>query len=389
MDEKYDVIVVGLGAMGSASLYQLAKRGVKVLGIDQFQPPHNMGSSHGDTRIIRQVNGEGAPYFPLVQRAYEIWHELEDLSGETLLYETGGLIICPKGESAQFHGQEDFVTQTAKLADRFDVAYDLLDPAGIKEKTSVLNPSPTDHAYYEPNGGILRPERCVDVQLKLAQEKGAVIRTGERVINYRIDDDGVTVQSDLGEYHADKLILSSGAWMVDFMPDDYKDKLKVYRQVIYWFEAEDLEPFYMENLPFIIWIGDKLEDFYTVFPTPRDGIQGVKVLTEQYFNTSDADTVQREVTEEEIQYFYETIVRDRSFGISDKCLQTGVCMYTVTPDEHFIIDFHPDSHRVVLASPCSGHGFKHSAAIGEVLAQMALDGKSELDISLFSLARFD
>lgn len=389
MDEKYDVIVVGLGAMGSASLYQLAKRGAKVLGIDQFQPPHNMGSSHGDTRIIRKVNGEGAPYFPLVERAYDIWRELEELSGETLFYETGGLIICPKDDSAQFHGQQDFVTRTAKLADQFGVDYRLLDPAGIREQTATLVPAESDHAYYEPEGGILRPERCVGVQLELAKAKGATVRTGERVLGYHIGDDGVSVHSNLGEYHADKLILSSGAWMVDFMPEPYRDTLKVYRQVIYWFEAEDLSPYMMDQLPFVIWIGDRLEDFFTVFPTPEDGVQGVKVLTEQYLETTHPEQVKREVSAEEIRDFYQTIVKPRAVGITENCLQTGVCLYTVTPDEHFIIDFHPESERVVLASPCSGHGFKHSAAIGEVLAQMALDGTSELDIRLFSLARFD
>lgn len=388
MTEKYDVIVIGLGAMGSATLYQLSKRGVNVLGIDQFNPPHSMGSSHGETRIIRHVNGEGEDYFPLVQRAYEIWHELEDKSGQTLLHHTGGLIICPKDGGAQFHGQNDFVTGTASLAQEFDIEHKLLPADEIPAYSSVINPQPNEHAYYETHGGILRPEHCIATQLDLAQQQGATLHTDERVLIYEILDDGVRVKTAKGEYLADKLVVSTGAWMVDLMPPTYKDQLEVYRQVIYWFEVDDMTPFEMENFPWIIWIGETLEDFITFFPTPDDGTPAVKILTEEYINPTHPDTVKRSVEQAEIDHFYNTVLRDRVKGITPNCVKTGICMYTVTSDEHFIIDFHPESDRIVLASPCSGHGFKHSSAIGEILAQLALDGQSQLDISLFSLNRF-
>jgi len=389
MTEKYDVIVMGLGAMGSASLYQLSKRGVKVLGIDQFAPPHSLGSSHGETRIIRQVNGEGGNYFPLVQRAYDIWHELEDKSGKTLLHNTGGLIICPKDGGAQFHGQTDFVTGTASLAQAFDIDHKLLTADEISDFLDVINPQSNEHAYYETHGGILRPEYCVATQLNLAQQQGATIHKNERVLKYEILDDGVLVKTEKGDYHAEKLIVSTGAWIVDLVPKIIKDQLSVYRQVIYWFEADDITPFKMENFPWVIWIGDTLEDFITFFPTPDDGTPAVKIMTETYINATHPDTIQRTVQQAEIDHIYNMILRDRVTGITANCINSGVCMYTVTPDEHFIIDFHPDSDRIVLASPCSGHGFKHSSAIGEILAQLALDGKSELDISMFSLNRFN
>ena len=157
--------------------------------------------------------------------------------------------------------------------------------------------------------------------------------------------------------------------------------------MIYWFEAENINSFRPEVFPWVIWIGEKLEDFWSVFPAPRDGVDGVKLVTEQYHTATRPDEVSREVTAEERDDMYYRLTLPRLKGLSDKLIRAEVCLYTVTPDEHFVIDFHPDSERVLIASPCSGHGFKHSAAIGETLAQLALDGKSVFDISDFRLDR--
>ncbi len=383
----YDLIVVGLGAMGAASLYQASLRGAKVLGIDRFKPPHIMGSSHGDTRITREAIGEGEIYVPLVQRADEIWRELEAKSGRALFHRSGGLIISPPSAGATFHGAGDFVEVSAQIAARHGIAHEVIDAAEIRRRHPLLLPRDIDRAYYEPGAGVLRPERCISTQLELARQAGADIQTGEKVTGYQVDADGVTVTSEDGSCRADKLILSAGAWMADFVPQAYRASLRVCRQVIYWFEADDIRAFDPAVFPWVIWIGDRLDEFWSAFPAPRDGVAGVKLVTEQYHTATHPDEVNREVAKAECDDMYYRLTQPRLKGLRDKLVRADVCLYTVTPDEHFVIDFHPESERVVIASPCSGHGFKHSAAIGEVLARLALDGETEFDISGFGLAR--
>jgi len=385
-DNHYDVIVVGLGAMGSATLYQLAKRGAKVLGIDRYTPPHSYGSSHGDTRITRQAIGEGDMYMPFIKRTNAIWEELETLTNRDLYLKTGGLIIGSQETGAQWHMDGDFIQRTADIATAHSIAHEVLSADETLKRHPLLKMRPQERAYFEPDAGVLRPELCIQMQIELAQQHGATVNMGEPVMDYDITADGASVTTDKGTYEADKIVLSAGAWMLGFLPVDYQSQVKVYRQVIYWFEAENIEQFTEENFPFIIWIGDKQEDFYSAFPTPRDGIQGVKVLTEQYAQTTTADTLDREVKPAEIQHLYE-MTEARLHGVTNTLVHADVCMYTSTPDDHFILDFHPESERVVIASPCSGHGFKHSAAVGETLAEMALDGKTTIDISEFSLSR--
>lgn len=384
---QYDVIVVGLGAMGSAALYQLSKRGAKVLGLDRFEPPHPNGSSHGDTRITRQAIGEGEMYMPFIRRTNEIWHELELESGRDLYLKTGGLIIAPHDGGARWHADGDFVERTANIAKAHNIQHEVIDADEVFRRHSNLILRPHDYAYYEPDAGVLRPEQCIGTQLKLAQDQGAEIHVNEVVLDYEANADGVVVKASRGVYYADKVIISAGAWVLDLLDMQYRPELKVYRQVIYWFEADDIETYTEENFPFLIWIGDKPEDFFSAFPTPRDGIQGVKVLTEQYAKTTHPNTIDRIVKPEEVTHFYHEFVKSHLKGITDKLIHADVCMYTRTSDEHFIIDTHPDSDRIVIASPCSGHGFKHSAAIGETLAELALNGKTTLDISGFKLSR--
>lgn len=387
MSGHYDVIVVGLGAMGSAALYQASMRGAKTLGIDRYQPPHTFGSSHGDTRITRFAIGEGECYVPLVQRSEEIWRELESVSGRALFHRSGGLIIAPPSSSATFHGEGDFVEASASVAARHGIAHEVIGAEEIKRRHPRLKPRGGDRAYYEPGAGVLRPERCISAQLDQAREAGATIRTGEKVTAYQAGAADVTVTTERGSYRADKLILSAGAWMADLVPAAYRPSMRVCRQVIYWFEAEEISQFDPAVFPWVIWIGDTLEDFWSAFPAPRDGVGGVKLVTEQYHTSTRPDAVSREVTADERDDMYYRLTQPRLAGLRDKLIGAEVCLYTVTPDEHFVIDFHPDSERVAVASPCSGHGFKHSAAVGETLAQLALDGKTEFDISAFRLAR--
>ncbi|MDE2819100.1 MAG: N-methyl-L-tryptophan oxidase [Chloroflexota bacterium] len=384
---QYDLIVVGLGAMGSAALYQASERGARALGIDRFDPPHTMGSSHGDTRITRQAIGEGEMYMPFIRRSNEIWRDLELSTGQKLFLESGGLIIAPESDAASFHVQGNFVALSVDIAEQYGIPHEVLDAGEIKRRFPMLTPGPVDRAYYEPGAGVLRPERCIQTQLELARQAGAAIGRDERMIRYQADARGVTVATDKGSYRADKLILSTGAWIGDLLPESYRAGIRVCRQVIYWFEAENLEAFYPENCPFVIWIGDRLEDFWSTFPVPRDGVRGVKLVTEQYHTSTHADELNRQVTAEETADMYHRLTAPRLKGLRENLIRADVCMYTVSVDEHFVIDRHPGSERVVIASPCSGHGFKHSAAVGETLVQLALDGGSDIDISAFALAR--
>ena len=384
--QHYDLIVVGLGAMGSAALYQGSRRGASALGIDRYTPPHTMGSSHGDTRITRNAIGEGEMYMPFVKRSNEIWRELEAAAGKTLLHQSGGLIIGGE-EAAAFHYQGDFVEASARIADKFGIAYELLSADELRQRFPLLTPRDSDRAYFEPSAGVLRPEHCIETQLELARQSGAAIHTGEKVTGYEIGATGVTVTSETSSYSADKLILSTGAWIADFLPDTHRAGIRVNRQLIHWFEAEDRSLFHPDRFPFAIWIGDTLDDFWSVFPAPQDGMDGVKLVTEQYHTSTTPDEVSRVVTDEEAADMYHRLTVPRLKGLREKQLHAEVCLYTLTSDEHFVIDFHPATERVVVTSPCSGHGFKHSAAVGETLSHLALDGGSEFDISAFKLAR--
>lgn len=387
MQTHYDAIVIGLGAMGSAALYQLARRGANVLGIDQFRPPHALGSSHGESRITRLATGEGAAYVPFAQRSHAIWRELEAESDVPLLTPSGGLIICPIKGGAQFHGQRDFVEHTAAIAEQFGIEHQVWDAATVDQQWPHLRISDREHAYYEPTGGLVAVERAIETQIKLAKQRGAAVHLEERVQSYTADDKGVTVTTKEGAYQADKVILATGPWITQWLPPTLRKAFRVYRQVIYWFEAEDPAQFRSDRFPFVIWIGEHQEEFFTIFPYDEGATAGAKVVTEEYVDTVTPANVERTVHAQEVQRMYRNFVVRRVSGILPRCLKTGVCLYTNTPDEYFVIDFHPESERVIVASPCSGHGFKHSAAIGETLAQLAPEGKSNLDISSFTLAR--
>ncbi len=384
----YDVIVVGLGVIGSAALYQLAGRECRALGIDRFSPPHEMASSHGDTRITRQAVGEGPQYVPFVRRSNQIWRELEAATGQRLLLQSGGLIVCPQDGGAAFHGAHtNFVSRTAGIAEQNNIPHEVLTADATAQRFPMLNMRPNEHAYYEPGAGVIRPEASISALLDVSRERGAQVHTGETVLSCDATADGVSVRTDRATYHADRAIVAAGPWMNDFLPPELHSNHKVYRQVIYWYDVDDPAVFDEDDFPFLISIGDELEDFFSAFPIPHGGKAGLKCLTEEYADTTTPDAINRTVSAEKIDWFYERHVAPRMRGVNRKCLDAGVCMYTVTPDEHFIIDNHPDSERVIVASPCSGHGFKHAAAVGESLAQLALDGQTTLNIAPFSIAR--
>ena len=385
---NFETIVVGLGAMGSAALYQLSKRDNKVLGIDQFAPPHKMGSTHGDTRITRQAIGEGEEYVPLSLRSYEIWDELERKTGKKLLTITGGLIVG-QDNGQSLHGKNNFLQTTIAAAEKFNIPHSVLSANELKKRFPQFRVADNSTGYYEDSAGFLSPESCIEAQLTLARQQGAQINLNETIQQLLpLANGGVEVRTNKGVYQTNKVVLAAGPWIVRFLPE-YRDQLKVYRQALYWFDLQgDVTSYLPENFPIFIITGTDGDGIYG-FPA-IDGYQGgLKVAFEEYLNETTPEAVNRNISQDEVDRAYNKYISKYLPGLSNKCVKAVTCLYTVTPDSQFIIDTHPDHSQIIIASPCSGHGFKHSAAIGEALAELAAEGKSHFDLSAFSLSRFN
>ncbi|GAB3990207.1 N-methyl-L-tryptophan oxidase [Spirosoma daeguense] len=381
----FDAIVVGLGAMGSAALYQLSKQTSNVLGIDQFAPPHTLGSTHGDTRITRQAIGEGAHFVPLALRSYEIWRELERLSGEQLLTITGGLFVGERDSSVLTRNKPGWLTTTLQAAEQFGIAHHILESDALRREFPQFRFQSNDIGYYEEEAGFLRPERCVAVQLEQARRNGASINTHERMIAYSETKTGITIQTNRATYQTRKLILTTGAWITESLRNtSYENMLRVYRQVLYWFAIQGDYAQY-EKLPVFI-LNDR--GVYG-FPAVNGPEGGLKVATETYAVTTLPGEVDRTVSANEQQIMYEQYVVPNFVGIGPECVKSAVCLYTMTPNGDFVIDHHPDNVNVLLASACSGHGFKHSAAVGQILAELTLQGHTNFMIEPFRLTSFD
>jgi sarcosine oxidase len=381
------VAVVGVGAAGAATLYQLARRGVRAVGIDRFSPPHIHGSTHGDTRITREAIGEGEAYTPLVQRSHAIWRELEAETGEDLLTQCGGLIVEAAGGGAAGHHRHEFLASTIACANRYGIKHELLSAADVAGHFPQFGLDGTESAYYEPTAGFVRPERCVAAELTVAARLGAEIRCDERVLAVEPSGSGVRVRTERGVLEAEKVVMAVGPWVRDFVGADQLRLFNVYRQVLTWFE---LEPDAVDHtpgvMPVFIWGLSDGNAFYG-FPA-IDGTREIKVADEQLDTATAADEASLEVDPGEPRVLYDALIRRRLPGVSSRCLRAARCLYTVTPDANFVIDDHPDLPGVLLVSPCSGHGFKHSAGVGEAIAQRITTGASDVDLSPFRLDRF-
>jgi sarcosine oxidase len=384
---RYDVVVAGLGAMGSAATYQVAKAGANVLGLDRYQPPHAFGSSHGDTRITRVGVGEGLAYVPLVRRSHEIWRDVEQRTGVEILSRSGGLVMAPPEETFAMHGSGSFLAHTVEAAEAYDVEHELLGTAELAARFPQFALAGDEQGYLEPGAGFVRPERAVEAQLRLAGQLGATIATGERVLGY--DDHGsyVSVRTTERTVEASTLVISTGPWVSELVPE-LASAVKIRRQVLFWFDLGDPSsyPVLRDSPVYIWWPGGDLSDLIYGFPMIDGPAGGAKVASEQHVDETTADEVDRAVTAEEIEEMYERRVRHRLPALSGRCLRAQVCLYSVTEDSRFVIDRLPSAPHVIVASPCSGHGFKHSAAVGECLAQLATQGRSAIDLSPFALA---
>jgi sarcosine oxidase len=346
----YDAIVVGLGAVGSATTYQLAKAGARVLGIDRFHPPHDLGSTHGETRITRIAVGEGARYVPYVKRSHEIWRELERESGESLMTACGMLMIGG-ARPAAFHGAADFLQATIDVAREHGVPHEVPTAREVERRFPQFALSGDERGfYYERGAGFVRPERAVAAQLKLAESHGAELRFGERVEE--------VAPGRVGGDRARTVIVAAGPWIGELVPGDFT----VHRQVQFWFESAD--PTLHEDMPVFVWdLGRGPDDFFYGFPA-QDG--RVKVASEDHTRPTTVDGCAREVGDEEKRAIFDDYVDGRVRALSPRCVKATTCLYTVTPDRHFAIE---RQDGLVTVSACSGHGFKHSPALGEEIAR--------------------
>lgn len=386
--DTYDALVVGLGAIGSAALYQLSRRGARVLGLDQFSPPHSRGSSHGDTRITRLAIGEGRHYVPLALRSHEIWRELEASTGESLLTLTGGMFFASSQDGSPAHGAADFIGETLAAAEHWGIEHEKLPAEAIGQRYPQFKLHGSERGYWERDAGFVRPERCIAAQLASARHHGAEIACDTRVESIERDADStLRVESRTHTYRARRVILSAGPWVKRFLPAATRTSFAVYRQLLFWFEVEgsiaDFEP---PRFPVFIRTAAKREDLIYGFPAVDGPRGGIKIASEQYQETWDPEIPLRPPTEEETQGMYERALP--ALRIGRRCLRSTACLFTVTLDGEFVIDQHPECPGLWVASPCSGHGFKHSAAVGEMLAELALEGRSRFDPEPFRLARF-
>ena len=370
-DFTYDVVVVGLGAMGSAAAYHLARRGMRVLGLDRFSPPHTFGSSHGETRIIREAYFEHPVYVPMVQRAYELWRGLEKESGVTLLRETGGVMIG--------RPDSDLVKGARHSAELHGLPHEMLTASEVRKRFPALHPESDMVAVWEPRAGVLFPEACISAHLARARHYGAELRYEESVMRWELDGHDVRVLTAQGEYRAQQLVVTAGGWISDLFPDL---PLRIERQVLFWFDdATGSEMFAPERCPVHLWQFDGRRFFYG-FPNLGNG---VKVAFHHGGEITTMDSVRRDVDSAEVEEIRDAL--RRFVPAADGNLRAStVCLYTNTPDEHFLIDRHPLHPQVLIASACSGHGFKFSPVIGEILSDLVQSKQPRFDLSLFGVA---
>lgn len=392
MSTVYNTIVLGLGAMGSAALYQLARRGDSVLGIDQYDPPHTLGSTHGGSRITRQAIGEGLEYTPLSLRSYEIIKEIEEKTGEKLLLQCGGLMISNKAATGVHHVQ-NFFEVTVQAARKFNIPHEELDAEAVRKRFPVFNIRDNEYAYFEPGAGLLYPEKVVATQLKLAKEAGASVRTNELVVQFEQERIGkeliVKVTTDKGTYLTRNLIVSAGPWLPELLNLSYSplaNLFQVVRQVMFWFDIEEVyDQFKPENFPIFIWESAGDEPSSYGMPAIDGPKGGFKIASPKFNGITTPGLIERQVSEEEVEAERKELLETHFPSAGRRLIKSAVCMYTDTKDSHFIMGRLPGQENIILASPCSGHGFKHSPAIGECLAQLVLDGKTKLDTDAFSI----
>lgn len=371
----YDTIVLGVGGMGSAAICHLATRGQRVLGIDSHDIPNVMGSSHGVTRIIRLAYCEDPSYVPLLRRAFELWHDLEDTAHEQLLITTGSLDIGPEG-SMVFQG-------SLESCELHDLPYEALSGREMNRRFPAYSMPEDLHAVYQPDGGFVLPERSIVAHVNAALTAGAEIHGQERVVAWEPDGEGVRVRTERDTYTAQRLVVSAGAWASTLVPE-LTSIVQPERQVMGWFQPSDPAMFGPASFP----VFNLMAEEGRYYGLPVYGVPGLKVGRYHHLEESiHPDTMDREPNQRDEETL--RVLLRRYFPKADgPTMALKTCIFTNTTDEHFVIDLHPEAPQVVLATGFSGHGFKFCSVMGEVLADLAQDGSSQHDLSLFRLDRF-
>jgi sarcosine oxidase len=388
--DSYDVIVIGLGGMGSAAAYRLAQRGRHVLGLDRHPPVHDQGSSHGSSRITRQAYFEDPAYVPLLLHAAELWPQIEADAGRKIVLWTGGLMV----------GRPDSRTVSGSLrsAQEWNLPHELLDAAQIRHRFPTMTPEPDEVALFERNAGLVIPEESVAAHLALAARAGADLHHEEPVTSWRtVRGGGVEVSTPMARYQAAQLAICPGPWAPELLAD-LGIPFGVERQVQYWFEpVREPARFRADRHPIYIWEAADGQQFYG-FPSfddptggPADGARaaadGVKVAKFRSGLACTPETIDRAVYPEETAAM-RAFVAPRMPDLPGTLLKTVTCMYTNTPDEHFVIARHPGHEQVVVACGFSGHGFKFVPVVGEIVADLVSEGTTAHPIGLFDPRRF-
>jgi sarcosine oxidase len=373
--DQFDVVVCGLGATGSAALYGLARRGVRVLGLERFAPGHDMGSSHGETRVIRLGYFEHPSYVPLLRSAYAEWRAIEAAAGRQLLHVTGIVEIGPPGGT--------LVAGTLASSRQHALPHDLLAAPDLMQRFPAFRVPPDYVGVLQPDGGFLEAEPAIDAMVSLARAAGAATRVGETIQVIEPVARGVRITTDRGVVEAGVAIVALGTWIKALLPD-LPVPLRVTRQVMAWLEPLDPAPLRNGRLPVFL-----LESRHGIhYGFPPLGTPTIKVAKHHHDNQAvDPDAYDRTVRADD-EMLIRAAIAEHLPAANGRLVKAKTCLYTVTPDGDFIIDRLPGATQIVVASPCSGHGFKFAPAIGEILADLATAGATRHDISRFALSRF-
>jgi len=377
MTVHYDVVVAGLGAMGSATAAHLALRGQRVLGLERWSPGHRFGSSHGDSRIIREMYFEHPMYVPLLRRAYELWAELGKLAEAPLLHMTGGLMIGTR--------EGMLVTGTLRSAREHRLPYELLTASEVSERFPAFELREDLVAVYDPRAGYLDPEACNAAHMEVARANGAHLQFEEPVESWESFDDGVRISTSKSEYTANRMVLAVGARTSE-LTGAVDLPLEVERQAVFWF-GPDGETTRYDEPAFPIWAHEyEPGEICYGFPTLPRGVKASVMHSGEVVD--DVDTVRREVTDQEVEPLRRALSGILPALSRARVRERDICLFTNTPDHDFVIGFHPDDPRVIVSSACSGHGFKFASVIGEIQADLAMSGQSKFDLTPFRIERF-
>lgn len=386
----HDVIVVGLGAMGSAAAQHLAERGKRVLALEQFAPNHTLGSSHGASRMIRQSYWEHPDYVPLLLRAYELWDRLEHDTAADLLRLTGGLVVGSRSG--------ELVGRSLRSAQGHALPHEILEAGDLRRRFPQIAVGDDTYALFEARAGYLRAEQCLQAQLFRATALGAELHFNEPVVTWRsLPDGSVEVTTPLAIYQAQRLVLTAGPWTAAILrsaaPPDAALPLTVTRQILFWFQPSGQAELFAEaRCPVYIFEPalDSPADSPVLygFPETADERGSVKVALHGSHDVCTADSVDRVVHPAEIDRMRDRLRTTLPALADGHLVKATTCLYTMTPDEHFVIDTVPGQPSMVLAAGFSGHGFKFANLVGEILADLATTGSTSQPIELFRLARF-